>query len=205
MVKFHPALFHFMFAALDLLLSIAVVESCMMVIAAIVPNFMMCVIIGAGFIGTMMASAGFFRLFPDLPKVRILEIPRLVHQLHGMGLTGCLQERHDRYCVREPQAGQPPLQGEVVLTTLLGISLSHSKWWDLAAVAANLVVYRLLFFSMLKLKETALPMYRTYYTKRTLHHLNERASFRKTPPFPSKRHHVVHSLSSQEGLNSPLH
>ncbi|XP_011080364.1 ABC transporter G family member 12 [Sesamum indicum] len=204
MVKFHPGLFHFMFAALDLLLSIAVVESCMMVIAAIVPNFMMGVIIGAGFIGIMMASAGFFRLFPDLPKV-FWRYPVSYINYMAWALQGAYKNDMIGIEFENPQAGQPPLQGEVVLTSLLGISLSHSKWWDLAAVAANLVVYRLLFFSMLKLKETALPMYRTYYTKRTLHHLKQRASFRKTPPFPSKRHHVVHSLSSQEGLNSPLH
>lgn len=39
-----------MYAALDLLLSIAVIESCMMVVAALVPNFMMGVIVGAGLI-----------------------------------------------------------------------------------------------------------------------------------------------------------
>lgn len=50
MVKFHPGFFHFMYAALDLLLSIAVIESCMMVVAALVPNFMMGVIVGAGLI-----------------------------------------------------------------------------------------------------------------------------------------------------------
>ncbi|KAK6119745.1 hypothetical protein DH2020_046515 [Rehmannia glutinosa] len=104
-----------------------------------------------------------------------------------------------------PQPGEPKLKGEVVLTSLIGISLNHSKWWDLAAVAAILISYRLLFFSILKFKERALPIYKTYYTKRTLHHMKQRPSFRKAPPFPSKRHHIVHSLSSQEGLNSPLH
>lgn len=103
-------------------------------------------------------------------------------------------------------AGQPKLKGEYVLTSLLGIPLHHSKWWDLGAVAAILLAYRILFFFILKLKERAIPVFHTYYTKRTLHHLRRRPSFRKAPaPFSSKRHHVIHSLSSQEGLNSPLH
>lgn len=50
MVKFHSGFIHQLYACLDLLLSIAAVESCMMVIAAVVPNFMMGIIIGAGFI-----------------------------------------------------------------------------------------------------------------------------------------------------------
>lgn len=103
MVKYHPGFSHFMYAFIDLLLSISVVESCMMVVAAVVPNFLMGVVVGAGFIvsilllfhlsnhcfflptshvrgscvwtdgrlfqGIMMATAGFFRLLPDLPTI----------------------------------------------------------------------------------------------------------------------------------------
>lgn len=50
MVKFHPGSSHFMYAVVDLLLSISVVESCMMVVAALVPNFLMGVVVGAGII-----------------------------------------------------------------------------------------------------------------------------------------------------------
>ncbi|KAL0342841.1 UNVERIFIED_CONTAM: ABC transporter G family member 15 [Sesamum calycinum] len=204
MVKFRSGFSHYVFFCLNLFGCIAMVESVMMIVASLVPNFLMGLVSGAGILGIMMASAGFFRLFPDLPKV-FWRYPVSYINYMAWALQGAYKNDMIGIVFENPQAGQPPLQGEVVLTSLLGISLSHSKWWDLAAVAANLVVYRLLFFSMLKLKETALPMYRTYYSKRTLHHLKQRASFRKTPPFPSKRHHVVHSLSSQEGLNSPLH
>ena len=101
--------------------------------------------------------------------------------------------------------GDPNLKGEVILTSMLGVQLDHSKWWDLGAVVVILISYRLLFFAILKFKERGSPYFRTLYTKRTLHHLNKRPSFRKTPPFPSKRHQPLHSLSSQEGLNSPIH
>lgn len=101
--------------------------------------------------------------------------------------------------------GGPKLKGEVVLTTMLGINIEYSKWWDLAAVVVILIAFRLLFYAILKFKETTLPMFRTLYAKRTLQHLKKRASFRKNSPFPSKRHQTFHSLSSQEGLNSPIH
>ncbi|KVH90385.1 ABC-2 type transporter [Cynara cardunculus var. scolymus] len=172
MVKFHRGFFREMYACLDLLLSIAAVESCMMVIASVVPNFMMGIIIGAGCYDD---DCG---LLPSPPRTSkaILAIP-----------------------------GDPKLPGELILTSVLGISIEHSKWWDLAAVVAILLFYRLLFFAILKLKERAKPMVRELYTRRTLHHLKKRASFRKTSPFPSKRHQVAHPLSIQEGLNSPLH
>lgn len=54
--KFHPGLSHFTFATLDLLISIAVVESSMLVVASVVPNFLMGVIIGAGFIVSIYTS-----------------------------------------------------------------------------------------------------------------------------------------------------
>ncbi|XP_057797819.1 ABC transporter G family member 15-like isoform X2 [Salvia miltiorrhiza] len=206
MVKYHPGFSHFMYAFIDLLLSISVVESCMMVVAALVPNFLMGVVVGAGFIGIMMATAGFFRLLPDLPtvfwKYPISYINYMAWALQGAYKNDMIGMEFD-----PPEPGQPKLKGEVVLSSLLGIPLRHSKWWDLGAVAAILVAYRLLFFSILKLKERAVPLFHHYYTKRTLHHLTRRPSFRNLPlpPFPSKRHHVVHSLSSQEGLNSPLH
>ncbi|KAF5931301.1 hypothetical protein HYC85_032174 [Camellia sinensis] len=68
MVKFRPGFSHFAYTCLDLVNSIAVVESCMMVVASLVPNFLMGLITGAGIIGVMMMTAGFFRFLPDLPK-----------------------------------------------------------------------------------------------------------------------------------------
>ncbi|KAL1547452.1 ABC transporter G member 15 [Salvia divinorum] len=202
MVKYHPGFSHFMYAFIDLLLSISVVESCMMVVATLVPNFLMGVVVGAGFIGIMMATAGFFRLLPDLPLI-FWKYPISYINYMAWGLQGAYKNDMIGMEFEGPVEGQPKLKGEYVLSTLLGISLRHSKWWDLGAVAAILVAYRLLFFTILKLKERAMPVFHTYYTKRTLHHLRRRPSFRRPPPFPSSSKR--HSLSSQEGLNSPLH
>ncbi|KAI3706744.1 hypothetical protein L6452_24683 [Arctium lappa] len=204
MVKFHPGLFREMYACLDLLLSIAAVESCMMVIAAVVPNFMMGIIIGAGFIGVMMMTAGFFRLLPDLPKI-FWRYPVSYINYMSWALQGAYKNDMIGLEFDAEYEGEPKLPGEFILTSVLGISIDHSKWWDLAAVVAILLFYRLLFFVILKLKERAKPMVRELYTRRTLHHLKKRASFRRTSPFPSKRHQVAHPLSIQEGLNSPLH
>lgn len=48
MVRLHPGFEHYMFFVLCLYASVTVVESLMMAIASIVPNFLMGIIIGAG-------------------------------------------------------------------------------------------------------------------------------------------------------------
>jgi hypothetical protein len=101
--------------------------------------------------------------------------------------------------------GGPKLKGEIILTTMLGMKIDYSKWWDLAAVIFILMLLRVIFFFILKFKERAVPFLHNIYTKQTLERIKKRPSFRKTPSFASKRHQPLHPLSSQEGLNSPCH
>ncbi|RDX60606.1 ABC transporter G family member 15, partial [Mucuna pruriens] len=68
MVKFRPGIIHFVFFTLNIYSCISVIESLMMVVASLVPNFLMGIITGAGIIGIMMMTSGFFRLLSDLPK-----------------------------------------------------------------------------------------------------------------------------------------
>lgn len=98
--------------------------------------------------------------------------------------------------------GDPKLKGKDVITQMYRMPIDHSKWWDLAALVLLLILYRVLFFMILKFKEGASPLFHVLYSKRALHHLDKRPSFRKKPTSPSKRHDSL--LSSQEGLNSPL-
>ncbi|KAL3529931.1 hypothetical protein ACH5RR_009253 [Cinchona calisaya] len=203
--KFRSGFFHFLYAAIDLLLSISVIEGCMMVVASLVPNFMMGLIVGAGFIGIMMATAGFFCPLPELPKP-FWRYPISYINYMAWGLQGAYKNDMIGLEFEPLQPGQPKLTGEFIIKHILGFSLNHSKWWDLAVVLAISISYRLLFYIILKLREKALPMVQTVYIKKTLQHMSKRPSFRKTPPiaFPSKRHQAIHSLSSQEGLNSPM-
>ncbi|KAK3002064.1 hypothetical protein RJ639_020434 [Escallonia herrerae] len=59
---------HFLYFALMLFACMMLVESLMMIVASIVPNFLMGIITGAGIQGVMMLNGGFFRLPDDLPK-----------------------------------------------------------------------------------------------------------------------------------------
>jgi hypothetical protein len=48
MVRLHPGFMHYLFFVLCLYASVTVVESLMMAIASVIPNFLMGIIIGAG-------------------------------------------------------------------------------------------------------------------------------------------------------------
>ncbi|XP_011045407.1 PREDICTED: ABC transporter G family member 15-like [Populus euphratica] len=204
MVKFRSEFSNFLYVFMALLSSIATVESCMMTIASLVPNYLMGFVIGSGYIGILMMTSGFFRLLPDIPKV-FWRYPISYINFGAWGLQGAYKNDMIGLEFDPLVPGGPKLKGEEVLTTMLGISLDHSKWWDLAAVVIILIAFRLLFFAILKFKERILPVFRKLCAKRTLKQLKKRPSFTKTcSPFPSVRNQPAQSLSSQEGLSSPV-
>lgn len=203
MVKFHSGFSHYVFFCLNLLCSISVVEGCMMVVASLVPNFLMGIVTGAGILGIMMMTSGFFRLMADLPKpfwrYPVSYIGYGAWALQGAYKNDLLGLEFDPLV-----PGDPKLSGEVIIRTMYRMPLEHSKWWDLTALVAVVVGYRVLFFCILKFNERASPVFQNFYTKKTLRHLSKRPSFRKMPTFHSKRHQTLYSLSSQEGLSSPI-
>ncbi|KAH6812978.1 ABC-2 type transporter family protein [Perilla frutescens var. frutescens] len=205
MVKYRSDFSRYAFFCLNLFGCIAMVESVMMIVASLVPNFLMGIIAGAGVLGIMMMTAGFFRLLPDLPKP-FWRYPVSFIGYGAWSLQGGYKNDMLGLVFDPLFPGDPKITGEYVLTKMFGLSLDHSKWWDLFAVYALIIVYRFLFFVILKLKERAAPFFHSLYAKRTAYHLKERRrpSLRRTTSRPSKRHHNVISLSSQEGLNSPI-
>ncbi|KAG2671136.1 hypothetical protein I3760_14G119300 [Carya illinoinensis] len=203
MVKFRPGFSHYIFYSLNLYISISVIESLMMVVASLVPNFLMGIITGAGIIGIFMMTSGFFRLLSDLPKP-FWRYPISYLSYGSWGLQGAYKNDLIGLEFDPLIPGDPKLKGEEVIKRLYRMPIGHSKWWDLAALVLLLIFYRMLFFLVLKLKERASPFFQLLYAKRAIHHLDKRPSFRKIPSIASKRHQPLCSLSSQEGLNSPL-
>ncbi|XP_054796036.1 ABC transporter G family member 12-like [Prosopis cineraria] len=205
MVKLHPGFSLLLYGCIDLCCCIAVVETAMMIIASLVPNFLMGVIVGAGYVGVMMMTSGYFRLRPDLPKV-FWRYPILYLNFGAWGLQGAYKNDMMGLEFDGMNPGDPKIKGEFILRTVLGLQVDHSKWWDLAAVALILISFRLFLFLLLKFREFSSPLLREIYTKQTLQRIKKRPSFRKAASslsFPSKRHQ--HPLSSQEGLTSPIH
>lgn len=202
MVKFRPEFSHYLFYCLTLFGSISVVESCMMVVASVVPNFLMGLVTGAGIIGIFMMTSGFFRLLPDLPKP-FWRYPMSYLSFGSWAIQGSYKNDLIGLTFDPLLPGSPKLKGEDIVTKMFGIPLDHSKWWDLGALFLLILVYRVLFFVVFKIRERASPMFRTIYTKKTLSHLKKRPSFRQYA-FPSRRYQPQYSLAYQEGLSSPI-
>ncbi|KAI7726495.1 hypothetical protein M8C21_023725 [Ambrosia artemisiifolia] len=201
MVKFRHGFFRYLYYCLNLFASIAVVESCMMVVASLVPNFLMGIVTGAGIIGIMMMTSGFFRQIPDLPKP-FWRYPISYINYGSWSLQGAYKNDMIGLVFDGLSPGDPKMTGAEVITKMYRLPLNHSKWWDLCAIFAILVGYRVLFFMVLKFKERVSPLFQTMYAKRTIYRLNRRPSFKRFPS--SRRQYKLRSLSSQEGLGSPM-
>uniref|UniRef100_A0ACD5TQ84 Uncharacterized protein n=1 Tax=Avena sativa TaxID=4498 RepID=A0ACD5TQ84_AVESA len=205
MVKFRPGFSYFAFFALNLYGGVSVIESLMMIISALVPNFLMGLILGAGVIGIMMLTSGFFRLLPELPKI-FWKYPVSYIVYGSWGLKGAY--KNDLLGLEfEPMTpGGDKLTGEYIITNMMGLSVSYSKWWDLAMIFILLLAYRITFFFVLKIKEAAAPYIRVAYTRFTVKRLERRASFRESLAMTSlsKRHNTPHPMAIQEGLSSPM-
>ncbi|GER40781.1 ABC transporter G family member [Striga asiatica] len=205
MVKFRSGFSHYAFFCLNIFGCIAMVESVMMIVASLVPNFLMGIIAGAGVLGIMMMTAGFFRLLPDLPKP-VWRYPISFIGYGAWSLQGAYKNDMIGMVFEPLIPGDPKIKGEDVIKNVFRISLDHSKWWDLFALFALIVCYRFIFFIILKVKERTSPFFQSLYAKRAVHQFKKRPSFKKKPSYngSSKRHHNLHPLSSQEGLNSPI-
>ncbi|KAL2942015.1 ABC transporter G family member 15 [Bienertia sinuspersici] len=202
MVKFRPEFSHYVFYCLSLFASIATVESCMMVVASVVPNFLTGLVTGAGIIGIMMMTSGFFRRLPDLPKI-FWRYPISYLSFGSWGIQGGYKNDLVGLTFDPLVPGDPKLEGHYIVEQMFGVPLDHSKWWDLAAIFLLIFSYRVLFLVVFKIRERASPVFQTIYRKKTLNHLKKRPSFRRTA-FPSKRHQPPYPLSYQEGLSSPI-
>ncbi|OMO81749.1 ABC-2 type transporter [Corchorus capsularis] len=156
--------------------------------------------------GILMMTSGFFRLLPDLPKL-FWRYPISYISFSSWALQAAYKNDFIGLEFDPLLPGEKKLTGEEIITKYFGVPVEPSKWWDLSIVVLILVCYRFIFFLILKVKERASPLFQEIYAKKTLQHLDKRPSFRKIPSvsISSKRHQPLHSLSSQEGLNSPLH
>ncbi|CAK9199019.1 unnamed protein product [Sphagnum troendelagicum] len=161
MVDLHPGWDHFAYFVLMLFACVACVESLMMVVASIVPNFLMGIITGAGIQGIFLLVAGFFRLRLDLPKP-VWRYPMSYISFHSYALQGMYQNDFlgltFKNSVVNGKPTGPPLTGLYIVQNLYEIETSRSKWVDLAVVFGMVLGYRMMFFLMIKFKEDVKPM-----------------------------------------------
>ncbi|GAY38718.1 hypothetical protein CUMW_038810 [Citrus unshiu] len=146
---------HFLYFVLGLFVSMMLVESLMMIVASIVPDFLMGIITGAGIQGIMMLNGGFFRLPNDLPKP-VWKYPMYLYQ-------GFYKNEFEGLTFPNNQAKGPPIiTGKEVLTSVWQVDMGHSKWIDLAILLGMLFFYRFLFWAIIKTTEKFKPIIKSF-------------------------------------------
>ncbi|KAI4347399.1 hypothetical protein L6164_008214 [Bauhinia variegata] len=171
MVRLHPGFWHYLFFVLCLYASVTVVESLMMAIASIVPNFLMGIIIGAGIQGIFMLVSGYFRLPNDIPKP-VWRYPMSFISFHFWALQGQYQNDLRGLMFDNQTPDLPKIPGEYVLENVFQIDVNRSKWINLSVILSMIVIYRIFFFIMIKVNEDVTPWIRGYIARRRMQQKN---------------------------------
>ncbi|KAL5225140.1 hypothetical protein ABZP36_011779 [Zizania latifolia] len=136
------------------------VESMMMIVAVVVPDFLMGIIVGAGVQGVMMLNGGFFRLPKELPKP-VWRYPCYYISFHKYAVQGFYKNEFLGLSFPSDQLvdSNATVSGLQVLEKLQ-VEMGYSKWVNLAILFGMMVIYRTIFFAIVKVAEDLRPKLR---------------------------------------------
>ncbi|PKA65866.1 ABC transporter G family member 11 [Apostasia shenzhenica] len=169
----------FFFFSAVLYSSMVLVEGLMMIVASLVPDFLMGIITGAGVQGGMILASGFFRLPNDMPRpvwrypAYYIAFHRYANQAYYknefFGLSFPSSSR-----VGGSGSGRASIRvsGREIVRDYWQMEVGYSKFVDLAVMAGMAVAYRFLFWVILKAAE-----------------LKPALLISKLMPFGNKKHH----------------
>ncbi|XP_073035884.1 ABC transporter G family member 11-like [Primulina eburnea] len=180
MVRLHPGFSHYLFFVLCLYASVTVVESLMMAIASVVPNFLMGIIIGAGIQGIFMLVSGYFRLPNDIPKP-FWRYPMSYISFHFWALQGQYQNDLKGLIFDNQTPDLPKIPGEYILENVFQIDVNRSKWANLSVLFSMIIIYRIIFFIMIKFSEDVTPWIRACIARRRIQKKNANQNKTVTP------------------------
>lgn len=151
---------HFAYYSLVVFICMMLVESLMMIVASVVPNFLMGIILGSGIQGFMILGAGFFVKPHSMPK---LFWKCVVYNIafHKYALQGLYKNEFlgTSYYVHEG-GKRHIITGEYILRNNWQIEMNYSKWVNLAILLGMVVLYRVMFFFIIKGNERNYGMYK---------------------------------------------
>lgn len=148
---------HFAYFTSVLFACMLLVESIMMVVASIVPNYLMGIIVGAGINGFYMLGGGFFRLPNDLPDP-FWKYPMFYIAYHKYAYQGLYKNEFEGVAYEYDEGGvQKIMNGEYILRNTWQVEMSYSKWVDLEILLAMVVIFRVLFLVVIKIVEKVKP------------------------------------------------
>lgn len=134
----------------------------MMMVASIVPDFLMGIIAGAGIQGIMMLNGGFFRLPNDMPDP-FWKYPMYYISFHKYAFQGFYKNEYIGLTFPNEKIGGPPtITGDEILRDIWQVENGYSKWVDMIILLGMMATYRVLFFLIIKGGEKFKPMIRDY-------------------------------------------
>ncbi|KAG8093321.1 hypothetical protein GUJ93_ZPchr0012g21121 [Zizania palustris] len=141
---------HLAYFVATLCMCTLLVESMMMIVAVVVPDFLMGIIVGAGVQGVMMLNGGFFRLPKELPKP-VWRYPCYYISFHKYAVQGFYKNEFLGLSFPSDQLVDPnaTVSGLQVLDKLQ-VEMGYSKWVNLAILFGMMVIYRTIFFAIVK-------------------------------------------------------
>jgi hypothetical protein len=152
---------HFLYFICALFSCLMLVESLMMIVASIVPDFLMGIITGAGIQGMMMLAGGFFRLPNDLPKP-FWRYPMYYISFHRYAFQGSYKNEFEGLKFNRGDGIGGYISGEEILRNKFHVDMSYSKWVDLGILLGMIVLYRVLFLIIIKTTEKLKPIVVSY-------------------------------------------
>lgn len=147
----------FLYFAMILFACMMLVESMMMIVASLVPNYLMGIITGAGVQGLMILGAGFFRLPSDLPNI-FWRYPLYYISFTKYAYQGLFKNEFEGLEFPNSQGKTPSMiSGTVILKDTWQVETGYSKWVNLVILLGMVVVYRLMFLIIIKGLEKLKP------------------------------------------------
>nr|BAJ96411.1 predicted protein [Hordeum vulgare subsp. vulgare] len=155
---------HLLFFVATLWACTMLVEGLMMIVAAIVPDFLLGIITGSGVQGLLMLNAGFFRLPNDLPKP-IWKYPTYYISYHKYTTQGLYKNEFFGLVFPNLAGVDGVITGQYILKNNLQVELGYSKWVDLAILLGMVIIYRVIFLVLIKVSDVAKPMIKSFMVK----------------------------------------
>lgn len=134
----------------------------MMVVATMVPNYLMGLTTGAAIQGILMLSGGFFQLPNDLPNI-IWKYPLYYISFHKYAYQGLYKNEFEGLKFPSSQLeGAPLIDGPTILKSIWQVDTGYSKWIDVVVLLGMVITYRILFFFVIKIAERIKPVVRVF-------------------------------------------
>lgn len=109
----------------------------------------------------MILSGGFFRLPNDLPRI-LWRYPLYYIAFHKYAYQGLYKNEFEGLTLpmNIPSMGKGLISGEEILRDVWQVEMSYSRWTNLGILFGMVVIYRVIFFGVLKLTEKFKPVIR---------------------------------------------